>query len=120
MGILFFEFFDWDLLKVLVFGCCVIVLVSVGYNEFDVEWMVSEGIYFCNIVNVVVEVMVDMVIFFIFVVLRNIINVEKSVWSGIWCKGVNFVFMCDFLGFMLGIVGMGVIGKVNCYEFRDK
>lgn len=120
MGTPPFEPFDRDLLKALAPGCRVIASASAGYNEFDVEWMASEGIYFCNTVNAVAEATADMAIFLTLAALRNTTNAEKSARSGTWRKGANLVPTRDPSGLTLGIVGMGAIGKVNRYELRDK
>ncbi|KAF2008881.1 putative 2-hydroxyacid dehydrogenase [Aaosphaeria arxii CBS 175.79] len=111
MGTPPFEPFDEDLLKSLAPGCRIITSASAGFNEFDVDWMASQGIYFCNTVNAVAEATADMAIFLTLAALRNTTNAEKSARNGIWRKGANLVPTRDPSGLTLGIVGMGSIGK---------
>ncbi|KAJ5836283.1 hypothetical protein N7447_002309 [Penicillium robsamsonii] len=111
MGTPPYEPFDEDLLQALAPGCKIITSASAGYNEFDVDWMASQEIVFCNTVNAVAEATADMAIFLILAVLRNTTNAEKSARSGMWRKGANLVPTCDPSGLTLGIVGMGAIGK---------
>jgi lactate dehydrogenase-like 2-hydroxyacid dehydrogenase len=119
MGTPPYEPFDEDLLRALVPGCKIITSASAGYNEFDVDWMASQKIVFCNTVNAVAEATADMAIFLILAVLRNTTNAEQSVRSGMWRKGANLVPACDPSGLTLGIVGMGAIGKVNILTSFD-
>ena len=113
MGTPPFEPFDEDLLKALAPACRIITSASAGFNEFDVDWMASKGIYFCNTVNAVAEATADMAIFLTIAALRNTTNAEKSARSGLWRKGANLVPTRDPSGLTLGIVGMGAIGKVR-------
>ncbi|KAJ5910200.1 hypothetical protein N7504_004843 [Penicillium tannophilum] len=113
MGTPPYEPFDHDLLKALVPDCKIIVSASAGYNEFDVQWMADEGIWFCNTVNAVAEATADMALFLILAVLRNTTNAEKSARNGTWRSpnGGGIVPARDPAGLTLGIVGMGAIGK---------
>ncbi|KAH8649986.1 putative 2-hydroxyacid dehydrogenase [Xylariales sp. PMI_506] len=111
MGTPPYEPFDEDLLKDLVPGCRIITSASAGYNEFDVDWMASRGIWFCNTVNAVAEATADMAIFLTLATLRNTTNAEKSARAGTWRAGANLVPGRDPSGLTLGIVGMGAIGK---------
>ncbi|CAI7589982.1 unnamed protein product [Penicillium glandicola] len=111
MGTTPYEPFDEGLLRALAPGCKIITSASAGYNEFDVDWMASQEIVFCNTVNAVAEATADMAIFLILAVLRNTTNAEKSARSGTWRKAANLVPTYDPSGLTLGIVGMGAIGK---------
>ncbi|KAK9421265.1 putative D-isomer specific 2-hydroxyacid dehydrogenase NAD-binding domain-containing protein [Seiridium unicorne] len=111
MGTPPYEPFDEDLLKDLVPGCKIITSASAGFNEFDVDWMASKGMWFCNTVNAVAEATADMAIFLTLATLRNTTNAEKSARSGTWRAGANLVPAADPSGLTLGIVGMGSIGK---------
>jgi lactate dehydrogenase-like 2-hydroxyacid dehydrogenase len=113
MGTPPYEPFDEDLLEALAPGCKIITSASAGYNEFDVDWMTSQEIVFCNTVNAVAEATADMAIFLTLAVLRNTTNAEKSARNGKWRKGANIVPTGDPSGLTLGIVGMGAIGKVS-------
>ncbi|KAJ5152933.1 uncharacterized protein N7482_009411 [Penicillium canariense] len=110
MGTPPYEPFDEGLLKALVPDCKIIVSASAGFNEFDVQWMADEGIWFCNTVNAVAEATADMALFLILAVLRNTTNAEKSARDGTW-RAAGLVPARDPSGLTLGIVGMGAIGK---------
>lgn len=112
MGTPPYEPFDEELLKDLAPGCKIITSASAGFNEFDVDWMATQGIYFCNTVNAVAEATADMAIFLILATLRNTTNAEKSARTGTWRAGANLVPATDPSGLTLGIVGMGAIGRV--------
>lgn len=92
-------------------NCKIIASASAGYNEFDVDWMSSQGMYFCNTVDAVAEATADMAIFLILASLRNTSVAEKSARTGKWRGGC--VPARDPSGLVLGIVGMGSIGKVS-------
>ncbi|ETS74071.1 hypothetical protein PFICI_13937 [Pestalotiopsis fici W106-1] len=111
MGTPPYEPFDEDLLKALAPGCKIIASASAGFNEFDVDWMASQGIYFCNTINAVAEATADMAIFLTLATLRNTTNAEKSARGGSWRAAANLVPGRDPSGLTLGIIGMGAIGK---------
>ncbi|KAA8642798.1 hypothetical protein EYZ11_010361 [Aspergillus tanneri] len=111
MGTPPYEPFDADLLSSLAPDCKIIASASSGYNEFDVRWMASQGIWFCNTVNAVAEATADMALFMILAVLRNSSNAEKSARSGSWRSAPGLVPGRDPSGLTLGIVGLGAIGK---------
>lgn len=111
MGTPPFEPFDSDLLNTLVPGCRIIASASAGFNEFDVDWMASQGIWFCNTVNAVAEATADMAMFLVLAALRNTTNAEKSARSGTWKHANGLVPGRDPSDLSLGIVGMGAIGK---------
>lgn len=113
MGTPPFEPFDEDLLSALAPSCRIITSASAGFNEFDVDWMTSQDIIFCNTVNAVAEATADMAMFLTLATLRNTTNAEKSARNGLWRKGANLTPGRDPSGLTLGIVGMGAIGKVG-------
>lgn len=100
---------DRELLSAMVPHCRVIASLWAGYNEFDVSWMTSQGIWFCNTVDAVAEATADMTIWFILSVVRNTSVAERHVRAGGWYGGN--VSTQDPAGKTLGIVGMGSIGK---------
>ncbi|KAL7902768.1 D-isomer specific 2-hydroxyacid dehydrogenase [Trichoderma sp. SZMC 28014] len=100
---------DEELLSAMVPHCRVIASLWAGYNEFDVSWMTSQGIWFCNTVDAVAEATADMTIWFILSVVRNTSVAERHVRAGGWYGGS--VSTRDPTGMTLGIVGMGSIGK---------
>lgn len=115
MGTPPYEPFDQDLLKALVPGCEIICSASAGYNEFDVDWMAADGMYFCNTVDAVAEATADMSMFLTLATLRNTSAAEASAKAGTWRDGGGLVPARDPSGMVLGIVGMGAIGKVAMF-----
>ena len=113
MGTPPYEPFDKDLLGHLVPECKIITSASAGFNEFDVDWMAKDGMYFCNTVDAVAEATADMAVFLTLAVLRNTSTAEKSAKAGTWRQAPGLVPSRDPSGMTLGIVGMGAIGKVS-------
>ncbi|KAF6808332.1 glycerate-and formate-dehydrogenase [Colletotrichum musicola] len=111
MGTPPYEPFDADLLGAMTPHCRIITSASAGFNEFDVEWMASQGTWFCNTVDAVAEATADMAMFLTLAVLRNTSNAERSARAGTWRAGGSLVPARDPSGLTLGIVGMGAIGK---------
>ncbi|KAI6889723.1 hypothetical protein KC359_g346 [Hortaea werneckii] len=111
MGTPPYEPFDKDLLGHLAPECKIITSASAGFNEFDVDWMAKDGIYFCNTVDAVAEATADMAFFLTLAVLRNTSMAEKSAKAGTWRQAPGLVPSRDPSGMTLGIVGMGAIGK---------
>lgn len=120
MGILPYEPFDEKLLGPLIPTCKIIASASAGYNEFDVDWMTSQGIVFCNSRNAVNEATADMAILMMLGILRDIQSLATSVANGTWRGGMaltkgqtGLAPTRDPSGLKLGIIGMGAIGKVR-------
>ncbi|EXJ88785.1 hypothetical protein A1O3_01849 [Capronia epimyces CBS 606.96] len=109
MGTPPYEPFDEDLLGALVPHCKIITSASAGFNEFDVDWMTRNNIWFCNTVDAVAEATADMALFLILAVLRDTTRAERGARDGSWKQGL--VPSRDPTGLTLGIVGMGSIGK---------
>ncbi|KAL1617582.1 hypothetical protein SLS56_010945 [Neofusicoccum ribis] len=87
----------------------VIVSASAGYNEFSVDWMTSQNIWFCNTVDAVSEATADMAIFLMLAAIRDTTRAERAAREGRW--RADHVPTRDPTGLKLGIVGMGAIGK---------
>ncbi|EXJ83396.1 hypothetical protein A1O1_07018 [Capronia coronata CBS 617.96] len=109
MGTPPYEPFDDDLLKALLPHCKIITSASAGFNEFDVDWMTKNNIWFCNTVDAVAEATADMAMFLILAVLRNTTQAERQARDGTW--KANIVPARDPGGLTLGIIGAGAIGK---------
>ena len=105
-----FEPFDEALLSPLAPHCKIIVSASAGYNEFDVAWMTANGMYFCNTLDAVSEPTADMAMFLTLAVLRDAYRAERSARAGTW-KAAAGVPTRDPSGSVLGVIGMGSIGK---------
>ncbi len=109
MGTHPYEPYDEDLLGALVPGCKVMASASAGYNEFDVEWMTKNNVYFCNTRHAVSEPTADMAIFLILAVLKDATRAERSGRTGKW-RAYHSPTK-DPSGLTLGVIGMGAIGK---------
>ena len=112
MGTLPYEPFDQELLVPLLPSCRIVASASAGYNEFPVDWLADNGVYFTNTLDAVAEANADMAMFLTLAVLRNTSNAEKSVRQGTWRNTPDLIPARDPYGLTLGIVGMGAIGKV--------
>lgn len=117
MGTHPYEPFDEELLGALNPGCKLIVSASAGYNEFDVDWMTKNSIYFCNTRNAVSEATADMAMFLTLAVLKDTTRAERAARESRW--RADFVPTRDPSGLTLGIIGMGAIGKVSTLPFRS-
>ncbi|KAH8894141.1 putative 2-hydroxyacid dehydrogenase [Thozetella sp. PMI_491] len=111
MGTPPYEPFDNDMFKPMLSQCKVVTSASAGYNEFPVEWLASQGVWFCNSVDAVAEATADMAMFLTLGVLRNTSNAEKSLRAGNFRSTPGLSPARDPSGLTLGIVGLGAIGK---------
>jgi lactate dehydrogenase-like 2-hydroxyacid dehydrogenase len=108
---------DEEMLTPLLPGLKIVVSASAGYNEFDVDFMTANGIWFCNARHAVSEATADMAVFLILAVVRDTTRGEKQVRDGRWRGQITPTL--DPNGLTLGIIGMGGIGKVRtsvCYS----
>lgn len=114
-----FEPFNAELFGPLLPDCKIIVSASAGYNEFPIEWMSENGIWFCNTLHAVSEPTADMAMFLTIAVIRDTSRAEKSARGGRWRS--DHVPAADPAGLLLGIIGLGAIGKVRLRGyFGDK
>ncbi|KAK5996748.1 Putative 2-hydroxyacid dehydrogenase [Cladobotryum mycophilum] len=68
---------DEELLGSLVPHCRILCSAWAGYNEYDVSWVTSQNMWFCNTVDAVAEATADMALFLILAVVRNTYVAEK-------------------------------------------
>jgi phosphoglycerate dehydrogenase-like enzyme len=109
-----FEPFNPEFFAALTSHCKIVVSASAGYNEFPVDWMTENGIWFCNTRHAVSEPSADMAMFLTLAVIRDTFRAEKSARAGLWRN--DHVPANDPSGLTLGIIGMGAIGKVyHCH-----
>lgn len=101
--------FDQDFFAPLLPDIKVIASASAGYNEFSVDWMTSQNIWFCNTLDAVSEVTADMAIFLMLAAVRDTSRAEKAARSGEW--RADLMPSRDPTNLKLGILGMGAIGK---------
>lgn len=116
MGTPPYEPFDEEMMGLLAKTspkCQIVTSASAGYNEFPVEWLAEQGIWFTNTVDAVAEATADMALFLTLAVLRNTTNAEKSARAGNWRATPGLVPARDPTGLTVGIVGLGAIGKVG-------
>lgn len=104
-----FDPFNQELLAPFLPHLRIMVSGQVGYNDFDVEWMTQQGVYFCNSKYATCEATAEMALFLIFAVLRNTSYGEKGLREGLWRSELGLGR--DPAGMTLGIVGMGKIGE---------
>lgn len=100
---------DEEMLAPLLPSLKIVVSASAGYNEFDVDFMTANGVWFCNARHAVSEATADMAVFLILAVVRDTTRGEKQVRDGRWRGQITPTL--DPNGLTLGIIGMGGIGK---------
>lgn len=105
-----YEPFDAELLSPFMPDLRIIVSAQCGYNDFDVNWMTSHGIWFCNSRNATCEATADLAMFLVLGVLRNTSLAEQNLRNGLWRAGLGLGQ--DPSGKTLGIVGMGKTGSL--------
>jgi lactate dehydrogenase-like 2-hydroxyacid dehydrogenase len=79
-----YEPFTPEFFAALIPNCKIIVSASAGYNEFPVDWMTNNGIWFCNTRHAVSEPTADMAMFLTLAVIRDTSRAEKSARAGQW------------------------------------
>lgn len=105
-----YEPFDAELLSPFLPDLRIVVSAQCGYNDFDVNWMTSQGIWFCNSRKATCEATADMAMFLVLGVLRNTSLAEQNLRNGLWRTGLGLGQ--DPSGMTLGIVGMGKTGSL--------
>lgn len=105
-----YEPFDAELLSPFLPDLRIVVSAQCGYNDFDISWMTSQGIWFCNSRNATCEATADMALFLVLGVLRNTSLAEQNLRNGLWRAGLGLGQ--DPYGKTLGIVGMGKTGSL--------
>ena len=112
MGNSRYDRFDEELLGPLLPSLKIVACVNAGYSEFDLEWFTKHKIYVTNTTYAVAEPTADMTIILMLNTLRDFSNFERNVRTGGW-KGNPKAPAKDPSGLLLGIIGMGKIGKVS-------
>lgn len=110
MGTMPFEPFNEEFFAPLLPHLRIVVSASAGYDEFDVDWMTANGIYFCNTLNAVSEPTADIAIFLTLATIRDTTGAETSMRAGNW--RVGHTMSLDPAGMRMGIIGLGSIGKL--------
>jgi len=107
-----YEKFDSGLFGALLPTLKIVACVNAGYSEFDLGWFTKNKIYVTNTLYAVAEPTADITIMLILNTLRDFSRYERNVRSGAW-KNDPKVPPKDPNGLLLGIIGMGNIGKVS-------
>jgi lactate dehydrogenase-like 2-hydroxyacid dehydrogenase len=107
-----YERFDGELFSPLLPSLKIVACVNAGYNEFDLNWFTQNKIYVANTLYAVAEPTADITIMLILNTLRDFSNYERNVRTGGW-KNDPKSPPKDPNGLLLGIIGMGKIGKVS-------
>ncbi|KAF2644531.1 glycerate-and formate-dehydrogenase [Massarina eburnea CBS 473.64] len=105
-----YERFDGELFGPLLPSLKIVASVNAGYNEVDLEWFTKNKVYVTNTLNAVAEPTADMAIMLILNTLRDFSRYERKVRAGEWAGSPIFPPK-DPHGLLLGIIGMGKIGK---------
>ncbi|KAG6356351.1 hypothetical protein INS49_015739 [Diaporthe citri] len=105
-----YEPFDAELLSPFLPDLRIVVSAQCGYNDFDIDWMTKQGLWFCNSRTATCEATADMALFLVLGVLRNTSLAEQNLRNGLWRAGLGLGQ--DPCGMTLGIVGMGKTGSL--------
>ena len=109
MGASPFENFDYSVH--LLPDLKIIVSASAGYDEFLIEWMTENGVWFCNTSKGVAKFRAEMAMFLTLAVVRDATRSEKSAKARLW--RTDHVPCTDPTGLTLGIIGLGATGKAR-------
>lgn len=86
--------------------------MSVGYNNFDLEAMKSQGIIGTNTPEVLNDTVADLIFALMLSTARRVTELDRYVKDGLWKRGDNEnLFGIDVHHKTLGIIGMGGIGE---------
>jgi glyoxylate reductase len=103
----------------------VISTVSVGFDHIDIEEATRRGIYVCNTPGVLTDCVAEMTWGLILSTYKRIVEAERFVRAKMWTRDLyDTEFLGrDLKGKILGIVGMGRIGRrvaeiAKCFDMR--
>jgi len=90
----------------------IVANVAVGYNNIDIDYARSKGVIVTNTPDVLTESVADYTWALILSMTRRVVEGDRVVRRGAW-KGWTFDFMlgADLRGKLLGLVGLGRIGR---------
>lgn len=90
----------------------VISTVSVGVDNYDIDYLNRRGIALCNTPDVLTETTADTGFALIMATARRVVELANRVRSGEWTQNIGPAhFGSDVHGKTLGIIGMGRIGE---------
>ena len=88
----------------------VVATCSVGYDHVDLEAAAARGVRVANVPDYCVEEMAESTVAMLLSLLRGIVVLDRSVWSGEWDYRAAGV-LSRISGGRLGVVGVGRIGR---------
>lgn len=97
----------------------VISSVSVGYDNYDVDYLTARGILLTNTPDVLTESTADLALALLLGSARRVAELDAWTKAGHWKRTVEAPqFGCDVFGKTLGIVGLGNIGAAVARRAR--
>ena len=89
----------------------VVSTISVGYDNYDLEYLNERGILLTNTPDVLTETTADLAMTLMLAAARRIVELDGWLREGNWRAGLGpDHFGCDVHGKTLGIIGLGNIG----------
>lgn len=89
----------------------VISTISVGYDNYDLDYLNERGILLANTPDVLTETTADLAFTLMLATARRIVELDNWLRAGNWRAGLGSkYFGCDVHGKTLGILGLGNIG----------
>jgi D-3-phosphoglycerate dehydrogenase len=88
----------------------VVATCSVGYDHVDLEAAAARGVRVANVPDYCVEEMAESTMAMLLSLLRGIVVLDRSVWSGDWDYRAAGV-LSRVSGARLGVIGVGRIGR---------
>lgn len=84
---------------------------GVGYDNVDVEEATRRGIVVSNTPDVLTDAVADLSVALVLDVLRRVSAADRFVRRGDWAAGRHFPFTREVRGTVVGILGLGRIGR---------
>lgn len=89
----------------------VISTISVGYDNYDLDYLNERGVLLTNTPDVLTETTADLAFTLMLTAARRIVELDNWLRAGNWRAGLGSdYFGCDVHGKTLGILGLGNIG----------
>ncbi|OTG85305.1 bifunctional glyoxylate/hydroxypyruvate reductase B [Acinetobacter sp. ANC 4558] len=89
----------------------VISSISVGYDNYDINYLNEKKIWLCNTPHVLTETTADLAFTLLMSAARNVASLDSWTKSGQWARTVSSLqFGQDIFAKKLGIIGLGNIG----------
>lgn len=115
-GVSAFNPMNEEFLGCLVPGLRMIASAGAGYSDYDQDWLQSQGVMLANTPNAVTESTATFASLLVLATLRGLSEAEQSCRRGDWRSGL--AMRRDPEGLLLGIVGMGRIGKAIARQMQ--